>query len=181
MLNSKVESMKVSKKYEYDYWDGPRQFGYGGYHYDGRWKKIAKKIIKKYRLNSKSRVIDIGCGKGYLIYELSKILKSKNIYGIDISKHAIRNTPLLIKTNTKVYDVKKGLNYKRNQFDLAISMNLIHNFEFFITTESYRNNRELFNLQCWALTCESFFSGNEWRWLFKEYGYNRDYELIYFS
>jgi len=88
--------------------------------------------------------------------------------------------------------------YKRNQFDLAISMNLIHNFELydlkkflksivkiskksFITTESYRNNRELFNLQCWALTCESFFSGNEWRWLFKEYGYNRDYELIYFS
>ena len=198
MLNDKVNSMKISKKYEYDYWDGSRQYGYGGYRYDGRWKSVAKKIIKKYRLNSKSRVIDIGCGKGYLIYELSKILKSKNIYGIDLSKHAIKNTPVLIRANTKVYDAKKGLNFKKNQFDLAISLNLIHNFELydlkkflkgivkiskrsFITTESYRNNRELFNLQCWALTCESFFSENEWRWLFKEFGYNRDYELIYFS
>ena len=58
MMNSKVQSMIVSKRYDYNYWDGPRKYGYGGYHYDGRWKKIAKKIIKKYKLTSKSKVID---------------------------------------------------------------------------------------------------------------------------
>ena len=46
MLNRKVETMKVSKKYEYDYWDGSRKFGYGGYYYDGRWKGILKKLLK---------------------------------------------------------------------------------------------------------------------------------------
>ena len=88
--------------------------------------------------------------------------------------------------------------FNRNQFDLAISINLIHNLEInflkkflkdisiiskksFISTESYRNEKELFNLQCWALTCESFFSENEWRWVLEEFGYQRDYELIYFS
>ena len=198
MLNRKVETMKVSKKYEYDYWDGSRKFGYGGYYYDGRWKEIAKKIIKKYKLTSKSKVIDFGCGKGYLIYELSNILNSNNIYGVDISKYAIKNVPKSIKSKTKVYDVRNGLNYKAKQFDLAISINLIHNFELpelknflnsivkiskksFISTESYRNDRELFNLQCWALTCNSFFSEKEWKWLFQEYNYDRDYELIYFT
>ena len=48
-------------------------------------------------------------------------------------------------------------------------------------TESYRNNQELFNLQCWALTCETFFSPKEWMWIFKESGYKGDYEFIYFQ
>ena len=198
MLNRKVQSMIVSKRYDYNYWDGSRKFGYGGYHYDGRWKKIAKKIIKKYKLTSKSKVIDFGCGKGYLIYELSKILKSNNIYGVDISKYAIKNVPDSIRSKTKVYDLRKGLNYETKQFDLALSINLIHNFELsdlkrfltsivkiskksYVSTESYRNEQELFNLQCWALTCNSFLSDKEWKWIFQEYNYDRDYELIYFT
>lgn len=198
MKNDKVNSMKISKKYEFEYWDGKRQYGYGGYKYDGRWKHIAKKIIKKYNLNKNSKIIDIGCGKGHLIYELYKLLKSSNIYGLDISKHALKTSPSEIRNKLKLKDVKKGFKYKKNSFDLAISINLIHNLEVydlkkflktitliskksFISTESYRNEKELFNLQCWALTCESFFSDKEWKWIFKEYSYNRDYELIYFS
>jgi len=198
MINNKIECMKISKKYEFDYWDGKRCYGYGGYKYDGRWTPIAKKIIKKYKLNSKSKVLDVGCGKGFLVYELSKLLKSSNIFGVDISKYAIKNSPKLVKKNLKCMNVAKGFNFKKKQFDLVISINLIHNFEIndlkkilkgivkissksFISTESYRNNKELFNLQCWALTCNSFFSEKEWEWIFKEFGYNRDFELIYFS
>ena len=198
MMNNKVHSMKISKKYEFDYWDGKRQFGYGGYKYDGRWKNIAKKIINKYKLNKYSKIIDIGCGKGHLVYELTKLLNSKNIIGIDISKHAVKTSPKLIRKQLKIYDVRKGLKYKNKKFDLAISINLIHNFEIFhlkkflkeimkisknsfISTESYKNENELFNLQCWALTCESFFSEQEWKWILNEYGYQRDYELIFFS
>ena len=198
MINNKIECMKISKKYEFDYWDGKRCYGYGGYKYDGRWLNIAKKIIKKYKLNSKSRVLDVGCGKGFLVYELSKLLKSSNIFGIDRSRYAIKNSPKLVQKNLKCMNVSSGLNYKKKQFDLVISINLIHNFEInelkkvlksiikissksFVSTESYRNDKELFNLQCWALTCNSFFSEKEWKWIFKEFGYNRDYELIYFS
>ena len=198
MINNKVDCMKISKKYEFAYWDGNRKYGYGGYKYDGRWKPIAKKIIKKYKLNKNSKIIDIGCGKGHLLYELSNLLNSSNIVGIDISKHAIKNVPYKIKKNVKIYDVKKGLMFNRNQFDLAISINLIHNFSIYeifnflkrivhlskksyIATESYSNDKELLNLQCWALTADSFFSSKEWDWILRYNNYYRDYELIYFT
>ena len=197
MTNSKVKSMKISKKYSFDYWDGKRSYGYGGYKYDGRWQAIAKKIIKKYKLKKNSRVLDIGCGKGHLVYELSKILNSKKIIGLDISKYGIKNSPRRIRNQLKVFDARKKINFKKNYFDLVVSINLIHNFSIseifqllknivhiskksFISTESYRNNQELFNLQCWALTADSFFSEYEWRWILKQNKYFRDYELIYF-
>ena len=196
MLNKKIHAMQISKKYDFDYWDGNRMYGYGGYKYDGRWVDVAKKIIKKYRLNSKSKVLDIGCGKGFLVYELSKLLKSDNIYGIDISKYSIGKSPNEIKKKLKIIDARKKLNYKKREFDLIISINLIHNFNLkelfdfiknvhyiskktYLSTESYRNNFELFNLQCWALTADSFFSNKEWEWIFKTNKYYRDYELIY--
>ena len=198
MINQKVKCMKISKKYSFDYWDGKRSYGYGGYHYDGRWKEIARKIIKKYKLNKDSKVLDVGCGKGYLVYELSKLLNSDKILGLDISRYAIKKSPKKIRKQLKVFDARQKLNFNRNYFDLVISINLIHNFvlkevygfiknvvkiskKSYISTESYRNNKELFNLQCWALTADSFFSSEEWKWILKENNYSRDYELIYFT
>jgi len=198
MANQKVMTMGISKKYAFEYWDGNRKFGYGGYKYDGRWKQIAKKLIKKYKLNQNSKILDIGCGKGHLIFELSKILNSKNVYGIDISSYAKKNSPISIKNKITCLDARKKINYKKDYFDLVISINLIHNFSIndifyflknilhiskktYLATESYRNDRELFNLQCWALTADSFFSNKEWEWIFKTNNYNRQYELIYFS
>ena len=198
MISNKIRTMKISKTYGREYWDGKREYGYGGYRYDGRWISIAKKLIKKYKLNSNSKILDIGCGKGFLVYDLSKLLNSQSVYGIDLSRYAIKNSIRKVKQNLKVFDARKNLNFKKNEFDLIISINLIHNFTIFeinnflkkichiskssyITTESYRNNKELFNLQCWALTCESFFSAAEWKWIFKENSYFRDYELIYFT
>ena len=198
MINQKVKCMKISKKYSFDYWDGKRSYGYGGYHYDGRWKEIARKIIKKYKLNKDSKVLDVGCGKGYLVYELSKLLNSDKILGLDISRYAIKKSPKKIRKQLKVFDARKKLNFNRNYFDLVISINLIHNFvlkevygfiknvvkiskKSYISTESYRNDKELFNLQCWALTADSFFSSEEWKWILKENNYSRDYELIYFT
>ena len=197
MISTKSNIMKISKKYGFDYWDGNRKFGYGGYYDDGRWKSVAKKIIEKYKLNSKSKVLDIGCGKGYLVKELSLALNSKNIYGLDISRYAINKSPKIIRKNLKIFDARKKINFNK-KFDLVISINLIHNFELkevfsflkniisisnksYISTESYRNEKELYNLQCWALTCESFFSNKEWKWILSVSNYNRDYELIYFT
>ena len=198
MIDQKINTMKISKKYSYDYWDGNRKYGYGGYRYDGRWKPIAKKIIKKYKLTKKSKILDIGCGKGHLINEISKILNSKNIYGIDISKYAKKKSPLEIRKNIKIQDARNKINYNKNYFDLVISINLIHNFSIkeifnflnnvlliskktYLAMEGYRNEKELFNLQCWALTADSFFSHNEWKWILEKNKYFRDYEIIYFS
>ena len=91
MNDNKIKCMKVAKKFESQYWDGKRRFGYGGYKYiPGRFENMAKNLIKKYKLKSSSRVLDIGCGKGYLMYEIKKIIPEIKVYGLDISRYAIK-------------------------------------------------------------------------------------------
>lgn len=199
MVDSKTQCMIEAKKYAFNYWDGPRKYGYGGYKYiPNRWNKVAKKIIKEFKLNNYSKILDVGCGKAFLLYEIKKILPAIKISGFDISKYAIKNAPQEIRKNLFVHKAQKKYPFKKKEFDLAISTGCFHNLEInelkfslqeiqrvskktYIMVESYRDEAELFNLQCWALTCESFFSRKEWQWIFKEFKYNQCYELIYFS
>ncbi len=199
MNNDKVLSMRIARRYSKDYWDGSRKYGYGGYKFiPGYWTKVAKKIIKKYKLSNKSKILDIGCGKGFLLYEIKSILKNIKIVGIDISSYAITNSKKEIKKYLFKHDISTKLPFKKNSFDLIISLGCLHNLNIinlisalsdinrvskknYIMVESYRNELELFNLQCWALTCNSFLKKNEWQWLFKKYNQSGDYEFIYFS
>ena len=110
MNNQKIKCMKIAKKYEYDYWDGKRKYGYGGYKYiPGRWTNVAKKIIKKYKLSNQSKILDIGCGKAHLLFEIKKLLPKIKMVGIDRSKHGLRNAPTEIKPNLIQYNINKGL------------------------------------------------------------------------
>jgi len=85
MNNKKVDCMKIARKYDFNYWDGKRKFGYGGYKYiPGYWATVAKKIIKTYNLNSKSKILDAGCGKGFLLYEIKMIIPNITITCINI-------------------------------------------------------------------------------------------------
>ena len=199
MMNSKVECMLEAKKYEKNYWDGPRKYGYGGYRYiEGRWSSAAKKIIKTFKLNNNSKVLDVGCGKAFLLLEIKKLLPKIELVGFDISKYGIKCAPKELKKNLFYHKAQKKYPFRSKKFDLAISTGCFHNLEInelkfalgeiqrvskktFVMVESYRNDKELFNLQCWALTCQSFFSKNEWLWIFKEFKYNRNYEFIYFD
>tara|TARA_E500000178_G_C17031447_1_gene760801 strand:- start:3434 stop:4096 length:663 start_codon:yes stop_codon:yes gene_type:complete len=199
MVDNKVKCMSISKKYGKDYWDGDRKYGYGGYKYiPGRWKPLAIKLIKNYKLKAGSRLLDVGCGKGYLLKELKLLIPELEIYGFDISTYAFKFIDKNISKNIFKFDARNKLPFKSKFFDLVISINTLHNLEInnlyksikeinrvgkkgYIAVESYRNNKELFNLQCWALTCNSFFSKNEWEWIFKENKYFKDHEFIYFS
>ena len=199
MLDNKVKYMGIAKKYEKEYWDGSRKSGYGGYTYiPNYWTPVANKLIKFYSLKNNSKILDVGCGKGFLLYEIKKILPQIEICGFDISKYAIKNSPKPIKKFLKLKNASSNYPFKKNYFDLVISFVCVHNLKIydlekclgeiervgkkkFIMTESYRNNSELFNLQCWALTCESFFSVDEWKWIFKKFKYSGDYEFIYFE
>ena len=198
MIDDKVYCMKIAKKYGKDYWDGNRRYGYGGYKYiPGRWKLVAEKLIKIYSLNSKSKVLDIGCGKGYLLYEMKLLIPNLNIVGIDSSDYGLENAKEEIKPFIYKHKAEDRLPYKDKEFDLVISLGVFHNLRLsdlkialsevervsrqgYLMLESYRNEKELFNLQCWALTAESFFDKEEWEWVYNYFGYNGDYEFIYF-
>ena len=199
MVDNKVYCMKISKKYDKEYWDGKRRFGYGGYKYiPDRWTNVAKSLIKNYKLNNNSSILDVGCGKAFLLYEIKKLLPKIKICGFDISKYGLNSSKKEIKKILFVHKAQDKYPFKNKQFDLVISLGCLHNLKIFeikkalneiqrvgkksyVMLESYRNEKELFNLQCWALTCESFFDQEEWIWIYKEFGYTGDYEFIYFK
>ena len=199
MVNNKTHCMKIAKKYGKDYWDGNRKYGYGGYRYiAGRWKLVAKKLIKTYKLNSNSKILDVGCGKAYLLYEIKLLIPDISIVGFDVSRYGLSCAKKSVRKNLFIHRAEKPYPFKDNQFDLVISLGCLHNLKIsklvvalkeiervskksYIMLESYRNDRELFNLECWALTCELFFNNKEWIWVYNHFGYTGDYEFIYFT
>jgi SAM-dependent methyltransferase len=198
MVDEKAACMVVAKEYGPEYWDGDRRFGYGGYSYDGRWKVVAEQFIALYGLTNGSSILDIGCGKAYLLYELSQLLPGARIVGLDASQYALENAKPEIREHLFQHRAQDALPFADNEFDFAFSLTTLHNLEIFdlaaalsemgrvagrgyLMVESYRNEQELFNLQCWALTCESFFSPDEWVWLYERFGYHGDFEFIFFE
>lgn len=198
MMDEKIKCSKIARKYGQDYWDGDRRHGYGGYRYDGRWETVAKELIKIYGLSENAKILDVGCGKGFLLYEFKKFLPNAKIAGFDISKYAIASAKEEIKDNLSVHRAQDKFSFGDKEFDLVISITTLHNLFInelksalkeiervgkskYIAVESYKDEEELFNLQCWALTCEAFFNPEEWIWLFNEFGYRGDYEFIYFE
>jgi SAM-dependent methyltransferase len=198
MVDDKVACMLKAKEYEFDYWDGDRRFGYGGYKYDGRWKPVAQQFIDHYQLKPDAKILDVGCGKAYLLHELKLLLPDAEVVGFDISKHGLADAPEAIRPHLMRYRAQDRYPWGDKHFDLVISLGCLHNLRIFelqtavgeiervgkskyIMLESYRNELELFNLECWALTCESFFDTAEWIWLYEHFGYTGDYEFIYFE
>ena len=198
MVDDKVHCMLKAKEYEYDYWDGDRRYGYGGYKYDGRWKPVAQTFIDTYGLTNNSKVLDVGCGKAFLLHEIKQLLPGAECLGFDISKHGMADAPEAIRPHLFRYRAQDAYPFGDKYFDLVISLGCLHNLRLFelktacaeiqrvgrqgyIMLESYRNELEQFNLQCWALTCESFFDTAEWIWLYRHFGYTGDYEFIYFE
>lgn len=192
MTRDKPHCMQVASRFDESFFDGDRKFGYGGYVYDGRWKCIAKKLIEHYGLNADSKVLDIGCGKGFLACDLMCI-GGCSVDATDISDFALDNCPITTKFKCDI-----GKDKLDKHYDLIISINTLHNLilpnlkhaleeivehsDFsYIVVESYRTERELFNLECWNLTGQQFLRPEEWEFLFKEFGYKRDYEFIFFE
>jgi len=198
MVDDKVQCMKKSKEYGFDYWDGDRRYGYGGYKYDGRWKTVAERLIDHYALGPTARILDVGCGKAHLLYELKQLLPRSEVCGFDISQHGLDDAPPEVRPALFRYRAQDRYPFGDNHFDLVISLGCLHNLRVFeletalreiervglqkyVMVESYRNELEQFNLECWALTAESFFDTAEWIWLYRHFGYAGDYEFIYFE
>ncbi len=198
MTDDKVACMMVSKQYGKDYWDGDRRYGYGGYSYDGRWEVVARKLIEVYGLKDGAGILDVGCGKAFLLYEFKKLLPNARISGFDLSSYAIANAKEEVRDCLFEFKAQDPYPFGDNEFDLVISITTLHNLHIYelksaiheiervgknkyVMVESFRNEQELFNLQCWALTCEAFYKPQEWIWLYREFGYAGDFEFIYFE
>ncbi len=198
ITDEKVRCSEVARRYDRDYWDGDRRYGYGGYRYDGRWRAVAQQLVEIYSLPSTARILDVGCGRGFLLHDFMQILERCTVSGFDVSEYGLDTAKDEVRPHLFRHDAREPFPFSDESFDLAVSVNALHNLppedvaralaemervatNKFVVVESFRNPEELFNLQCWALTCETFLRPNSWAWLFGVAGYTGDYEFIYFE
>ena len=190
---NKKHAVSVAKKFGKEYFDGDRIYGYGGYKYDGRWIPVAKKIIEKYNLNSNSKVLDIGCAKGFLLNDLKKLCKGIKVYGLEVSEYAISKAPKTVKDDINIGNAT-NLPFEDNFFDCTLCINVIHNLNLnnckkaireiirvtknnnsFIQVDAYTNEKEKEIFLDWVLTALTFGKPDFWLKLFKELNYYGDY------
>ena len=193
-LESKSEeSRKVGRKFGFDYFDGDRNHGYGGFSYNPKfWQPVIPTIVENYKITNSSNVLDVGCAKGFFLYDLKLAFPGINITGVDISDYAVENSIPEIKPYLQVGNATK-LPFQDDYFDFVISINTIHNLNLqdcatalqeiervtksnsFITVDAYRNDEEKARMQAWNLTALTMMSVDEWKQFFLEVGYTGDY------
>lgn len=196
--NPKAECARVAKQWGYDYWDGDRKYGYGGYHYDGRWLSIAQDMARHYEIKPGDKILDVGCGKGYLLHEFTVAVPGVEVAGLDISEYGIKDAKEEVKPFLRVGNAT-SLPWADNTFDFVVSFATLHNLSIgdlkkgvqeiervgkekkHIMLESWRTEEEKANLLYWQLTCESLHSVEGWKWLYDEWGYTGDYSFIFFE
>ena len=193
-LESKSEeSRKIGRKFGFDYFDGNRNHGYGGFSYNPKfWQPVIPTIVENYKIGNSSNVLDVGCAKGFFLYDLKLAFPGINITGLDISDYAVENSIPEIKPYLQVGNATK-LPFEDKCFDFVISINTIHNLNLqdcatalqeiervtksnsFITVDAYRNDEEKARMQAWNLTALTMMSVDEWKQFFLEVGYTGDY------
>ena len=194
----KAACAEVAIRYDKDYWDGDRKHGYGGYRYDGRWRAVAEDMARHYGLKPGSRILDVGCGKAFLLYEFGQVVPDAELAGLDISRYAVENAKEEVRPFLKVGSAV-SLPWPDKHFDFVFSITTLHNLYNYelhqalreiervsrgpkhVTIETYRNEREKANLLYWQLTCRSFYTPKEWEWAFQMAGYTGDYGTIVFE
>jgi len=195
----KPMAAELAKQWGYDYWDGDRRICYGGYRYmEGRWEKVARDMTRHYGIKAGDKILDVGCGKGFLLYDFTKVVPGIDVTGIDISRYAVENAKEEIRGRLKVGNAT-ALPFPDNHFDFVFSITTLHNLHCYdldkalreiqrvgkknkyICVESYRNETEKANLLYWQVTCEAFNTPEEWEWWFKQTGYTGDHSFIYFE
>ncbi len=187
------EARAIGRRFDFDYFDGDRNHGYGGFTYQERfWKPVVPDLVSHFKLNNESRVLDVGCAKGFFLHDLKNALPGIEIYGVDVSEYAIENAIETVKDNVRVGDARH-LEFADDFFDFVMSINTIHNLDredcaqalreiqrvsggrAFITVDAYRNEIEKERMEAWNLTALTMMSVDEWKAFFAEVGYSGDY------
>jgi ubiquinone/menaquinone biosynthesis C-methylase UbiE len=183
----------VARRFGREFFDGDRLYGYGGYRYHSRfWQETVKRFRGHYRLPGDARILDVGCGKGFMLHDFKRLMPAASVAGIDISRYAIENAIDDMKPFVQVGNAK-SLPFADDSFDLVISINTVHNVPLqdcktalreiervsrksaFVTVDAWRNDRERESMLAWNLTALTYMHVDEWVALFREIGYTKDY------
>lgn len=184
------EHINISRQYGEMYFDGPREYGYGGYRYDGRWKPVAKDIIDHFNLKPGDKVLDIGCAKGFLVKDLLE--QGIDAYGVDVSEYALTHCEPEVIGRLGLASAD-SLPFPNNSFDAVLAINSIHNLDRkgcikalqeierlspgkgFVQVDSYFDEKQKEIFESWVLTAKFHDYPEGWKELFNEGGYTGAY------
>ena len=188
----KDENRRVALRFGKEYFDGTREQGYGGYRYDGRWIPIAEDIVRHFNLKAGQRVLDVGCGKGFLVKDLMKVCPGLEVFGIDISEYAVLNAEPEVVGRLHLGNAVH-LPFPDGSFDAVLAINTVHNLDRagciqalreierlapgrgYIQVDAYRNPQERKIFEDWMLTAQTYAMPAEWKEILREAGYTGDY------
>ena len=186
------EAIAISREYGFDYFDGSRDYGYGGYRYDGRWLPVAEDIVRHFNLRSGQRVLDVGCAKGFLVKDLMTVCPGLEVFGLDISRYALMHCEPEVVGRLHL-GTAEYLPFPDNSFDAVLAINSIHNLERsgvklalqeiqrlasgkgYVQVDSYRTPEQKEVFESWVLTAKFHDYPSGWKELFREAGYSGDY------
>lgn len=187
------EMRAIARQFGKDFFDGERLYGYGGFKYFSRfWQPVIPDFVQHFQLSSSSCVLDVGCAKGFMLYDFTELVPGITVQGLDISEYAIANAKEEVKEQLQVGNAIK-LPYEDNSFDAVFSINTVHNLELddcaialqeimrvskskaFITVDAYRNDEEKERMYAWNLTAKTIMHVDEWQAFFKKVGYTGDF------
>jgi ubiquinone/menaquinone biosynthesis C-methylase UbiE len=177
-----------------EYYDGKRINGFGGLKYDGRWKKILVKFIKRYNLKKGSKVLDVGCKKGFLVKDLKDLVPGIKVYGIEDHDYPLKNCMQEVKKNLRKSPYY-SLPFKSNFFDAVFAFHCIYRGNFtdtlkaikeiqrvtkknsYITLGAFfdQKGKELYDN--WGILSTSHQHVKDWKVILKYLRYNGDYSF----
>lgn len=193
VIEKSEEDRRIARQFGKDFFDGDRRRGYGGYNYHSRfWQSVVPTFQEFYGLTSESSILDVGSGKGFMLYDFMQLIPGIRVAGVDISEYAIANAKEEVKSFLQVANAKE-LPFEDKSFDLVISVTTVHNLDRedckealkeiervsrkykFITVDAYRDEEEKKRMDAWNLTALTYMHVDEWKKFFEEAGYTGDY------
>jgi SAM-dependent methyltransferase len=183
----------LSRQFGRDYFDGDRRHGYGGYKYHPRfWQPVVKRIRDYYHLADDASVLDVGCGKGFMLHDFKELMPNLTVAGVDVSQYALDNALESVKPFLQLGNAK-ALPFPDRSFDLVLAINTVHNLPLqdckqalrevqrvsrhhaFVFVDAWRTEEERDRLERWVLTALTYMHATDWKKLFAEVGYTGDY------
>ncbi len=187
------ENIKIAGQFGREFFDGDRQTGYGGYYYHARFfQRVVQVFRDYYHLPDTALILDVGCAKGFMMFDFKQLMPDIQIYGIDVSQYALDNAKPEMRPYMRLASAV-DIPFPNDSFDLVISLASIHNLEpelckqalreiervsrrhSFITIDAWRNDKERKRLLQWVLTGKTYMHVDDWKKLFVEVGYTGDY------
>jgi ubiquinone/menaquinone biosynthesis C-methylase UbiE len=186
------EHVRISREYDEKYFDGPREYGYGGYRYDGRWIPVARDMVAHFGLKGGDRVLDVGCAKGFLVKDLLQVCPGLEVFGVDVSRYALMHCEPEVVGRLHLGSAD-SLPFPDGSFQAVISLNTVHNLprpdciralremqrlapgKGFVQVDSYRTPEQRAVFMDWVLTAKYHDYPDGWLKTFAEAGYTGDY------